>query len=133
MQTWMQLTDSIFQNKHKYKNFIDKDKEDSFYIINKKFSLGKLKIAQMFNHKSIDRASAMDLWFLVFKKTNITPGWYWAKKPINNQEKIKKISKGDKELLMSYEQLNENEFDFLYENYKDDVEYKIKLLKRFEK
>ena len=130
MQKWMEITDSIFQNKSKFKTFTDQDKIDNFYIINKKMSMGKLNVAQFFNNRFIGEANAIDLWFLLFRKTNRTPGWYWSKNPFTKDKKVKKIPKADIEMLMEYEQLTESEFDFLYEHYKDDVDYKIKLLKR---
>jgi len=127
---FIDIANAMFEEKHLYKNITDKDKEDSFYIINKKLSLGKLSMSQFFNHKFTDKASALDLYYLYFKQKS-TPAFWWAKNP-NKKEKVKKVPKADREMLMEYEQLTDSEFDFLYENYQDDVEYKIKLLKRLE-
>ena len=130
-QKWVQIVDTIFKKKAEYKKWSDIDKDDSFYIINKKFYLGKPEMAQFFNHKYIDKSSAMDLWFLRFGKTHSQPGWYWVKSK-NKKDSKKKVPKADKEMFMDYEQLTEKEFEFLYEHYKDDVDYKIKLLKRLD-
>jgi hypothetical protein len=138
MQKWMQIADSIFtKNREKYETFSDKDKEDVFYIINKKFYLGNPALSQFFNHKSIDKSTAIDLWFLYFEKNpkyknlKSAPGWYWSKST-NTKETVTKTKKTDKEMLMEYEGLSEEEFDFLYEHYKDDIDYKIKLLNRLD-
>jgi hypothetical protein len=137
-QKWMEIVDSIFKKqKERYNNFTDNDKKDSFYIINKKFYLGESKITYFFNDKNIDTISALDLWFLFFQKNpkykNIfsAPYWYWAKSP-NKKEKEIKAKKSDKEMFIDYEKLTEKEFDFLYKYYQDDVDYKIKLLKRLD-
>lgn len=127
---FMQMVDSIFQNKKNYHTATDEDKINTFFIVNKKFSLGKLEISQFFNHKCIDKASAMDLWFLLYRNVNKTPGWYWTKNPNKKEDKIKSISKTDKEILMEYYKLSEKDFEFLCEHYRDDVDYKIKILNR---
>lgn len=131
-QKFEEIVDSIFVNKNNYENFSDLDKQNSFYIINKKFYLGYPKISNFLNHKSIDKDSAIDLWNLYLKKINGIPGWYWSK---SNKDKSddKKIPKADKELIMEYENLSESEFEFLYKYYQDDIDYEIKLLKRLEK
>lgn len=127
---FIQIVDCIFKNKNNYSKITDEDKINSFYIINKKFSIGKPEIANFFNNKHIDKASALDMWFLVFKNTNKIPNWYWIKKTDKNKQKIKDISNQDKEMIMKYYDLNENDFEFLYKHYKEDVDNKIKILKR---
>jgi len=127
---FMQIVDSIFQNKRNYQTATDEDKINNFFIVNRKFSLGKHQISQFFNHKFIDKASAMDLWFLYFRQLNKTPGWYWTKNPNKKEDKIKGISKADKEMLMEYDGLSEKDFEFLCEHYRDDVDYRIKILNR---
>lgn len=127
---FMQIVDSIFQNKRNYQTATDEDKINNFFIVNRKFSLGKLQISQFFNHKFIDKASAMDLWFLYFRQLSKTPGWYWTKNPNKKEDKIKGISKADKEMLMEYDGLSEKDFEFLCEHYRDDVDYRIKILNR---
>ncbi len=136
---FIEISNIIFDNRTKYKNVSDNDKINSFYMINKKLSIGKIKekdlyiICQTLNNKYICRASALDIWFLFFKKINQkgTPYFWWAKNP-NPKTKEKKLPSADKILIMEYENLTEKEYDFLYEHYRDDIEYKIKLLKRLE-
>lgn len=130
-QTFELIVDSIFNDKSKYMSFTDEDKVNSFYMINKKFWLGKPKICNFFNDKHIDKASATDLWRIIFKNDKKIPYWYWAKSN-GKKEKVEKLPKSDKELIMEYEDLSEQEFDLLYKYYKDEMEYKIKLLKRLD-
>lgn len=134
---FIELVDIIFKNKGKYGTVSKEDKENNFYIINKKFSLGSdsqrgkyLKFSQFFNHKAIDKASALDLWFLFFKKTPSIPGWYWIKNT-NTKEKKNKIPNADRELLLKYNDITERDLDFMIEHYKDDVDMEIKKIKRF--
>ena len=134
---FIEITNTLFNNKSKYKNISDKDKEDAFYIINKKMYLGKKNnrtlstISNFFNKKNMDKASCLDLWFLYLQDIKNTPHWWFTKNPFT-KTKVKKVPKADKEMLMEYENITEKEYDFLYEHYKDDVEYKIKLLKRLD-
>ena len=135
---FIEISKIIFDNKGKYNTITDKDKENAFYMINKKLSLGKIKdtelykVSQFLNNKYIDRVSALDVWFIYLKGMNKTPGFWFAKNPFIKDVKEKKCPKADRDMLMEYENLTEKEFEFLYEHYKDDVEYKIKLLKRLE-
>jgi hypothetical protein len=144
---FIDISKIIFENKSKYNTITDKDKEDAYYMINKKLSLcvkdkkSLSVISNFFNHKSKDRdnnyklcrASALDLWFLYLKGVDRTPGVWYAKSPFTKTEKKEKsIPKADKEMIMEYENLSEKEFEFLSEHYRDELEYKIKILKRAE-
>lgn len=135
---FIELVDIIFKNKGKYRTVSKEDKENNFYIINKKFSLGSdsqrgkyLKFSQFFNHKAIDKDSALDLWFLFFRKTPSIPGWYWIKNTNTKEKKSSKISAADRELLLKHNDINERDLDFIIEHYKDDVDEEIKKIKRF--
>ena len=144
---FIEISKIIFENKSKYSIISDNDKENAYYMINKKLSLCKNKnnkslnsVSSFFNHKSkwnnvymIDRISAVDLWFLMLKNHTGTPYEWFSKSPFTKPEKKgKSIPKLDKEMIMEYENLSESEYDFLLENYRDELEYKIKLFKRVE-
>ena len=132
MADFIEIVDAIFVNKAKYKNISDEDKIAAFYMINKKFSMQYPKAAQEFNDYNIDRASIIDLWFLKFKNVNGIPYWYWRKSPFV-KDKNKKISGPDKKLLIEEFDLNENEFEFLSKNFEDEIDYELKILKRWAK
>ena len=118
---FVEISKIIFQNKSRYSTITDKDKEDAYYMINKKLSLcvkdkkSLSVISNFFNHKSkdrdnqykLDRASALDLWFLYLKDVEYTPGGWYAKSPFTKEKKEKSIPKADKEMIMEYENIIE--------------------------
>ena len=57
------VVDFIFKDKENYEKLSDKDKEDMFFIINRKFSRGLPQHSFFFNKKHIDKSSAMDMWY----------------------------------------------------------------------
>ena len=127
-----EISNIIFSNKRKYSEIADKDKETSFYIINKKLSLGSIKllnIANFFNNKFLSKILALDMWFLYFRNTKLLPGTFYQ--PLNKKKVKSLITPKDKELLLQYNELDKKSLDFLLENYLDDVNYEIKKLKRF--
>jgi len=128
---FIQAVDCIFKNKQNYKKLTDDDKIDNFFMINRKFAIKYYKVAEFFNNKYVDKASSLDLWFNYFQNNIGIPGWYWAKST-TIKEKDYKIPKADKELFMKNEKIDEKEFDFLITNFRDDVIYEIKKLKKFE-
>jgi len=131
---FMQTVDIIFgnrRNKSDWKKLTNEDKEANFFIINRKFAVKYLKQAQFFNNKSVDRVSAMDVWYLFFRNAKGTPWWYWAKSNAPKKAK-KKISGPDSQLLMERFDLNENDYDFLYDHHLEDLQYELKKIKRFE-
>jgi len=131
---FMQTVDIIFGNrrsKSDWKKLSDEDKETNFFIINRKFAVKYLKQAQYFNSRSIDKASALDMWYLFFRNTKGTPYWYWAKSNGSKKEKSK-ISGPDSVLLMERFELSDTDYDFLYKYHLEDLQYELKKLKRFE-
>ena len=125
-----EIVNCIFTNKEKYLEITDKDKEDSFYMINKKFSLKYPGTAQYLNNKHIEKATAVDIWFNKFKNVYEIPYWYWSKSPFK-KEKLKKLSGPDRKLLITDFELSEKDFDFILENFPDDVDFELKILKRW--
>lgn len=134
---FIEIADIIFNKKSKYNTISDKDKEDNFYIINKKLSIGSfndkklIKISQFFNHRYINKSGALDLWFLFFRNQYKTPVFWWIKNTNTKEKKSSKISATDRELLLKHNDINERDLDFIIEHYKDDVDEEIKKIKRF--
>ena len=122
------IADIFFNNKANWKNVSDQDKEENFYIINRKFAIKYPEHAQYFNIKGTDRATAMDLWFLLLKKVNGIPPWWWASsmKNIKKVEKEKSLSKPDIELIKKYTQLSESDILFLYKYYPEEIKNESK-------
>lgn len=126
---FIQIIDFIFKNKNDYKKIDDIDKEENFFIINRKFSLKYPLHANLFNNKFIDKASALDFWHVYFSKTKGIPGWYWSK---SKKEKEKKLFSGpERKLLMQYHEISEKDLDFLIKNNIDEVKEELKKIKRF--
>lgn len=131
---WMTVVDYIFKNKHMYKTLTDDDKIDSFYIINHKFGVKYPQISQFLNRRDMDKASAIDYWFLYLrtKETNVVPSWYWSKSP-NEKEKLEKLSNPDRILVQRYSDIdNVDDLDFLFKHFGEDIKDELKKSKRFE-
>jgi len=131
MVNFITVVDCIFVNKDKYLELTDEDKINSFFIINRKFSMKYPKIAQFLNNKSIDKASAVDQWFVLFKDQKGIPGWYWKTKSKKDTEKVKK-EKNYSKISDRYE-LKESEMKFLIKYFKPELDKELKQIELYEK
>lgn len=133
MYDFMHVVDFIFKKKEEYKKLSNEDKDDTFFIINRKFARGYPQNAQFFNNKSIDKSSAMDLWYHFFIKKRVQgiPSWYWFKQTTKKEKSI--ATKADVEFLMSYYDIKERDVHFLIKNYSEDVTEELKKYHKFEK
>ena len=134
MYDFTHIVDFIFKKKEEYKKLSNEDKEKFFFIINRKFARGYPQNAQFFNDKSIDKASAMDIWYHFFIKKRVQgiPSWYWT--PKKEKEKEKSVAtKSDIEFLMSFYDIKERDVYFLIKNYPDEVTEELKKYHKFEK
>jgi hypothetical protein len=124
------VVDYIFKNKNKYLELSDADKEIAFFMINRKFSAYYPSDAKKLNYKIVNRASAIDIWFKAFKKTNDIPFWYWTKV---EKKESKKISKSDIDIFLKYNKdINPRYLDFIINFYEEDMKTEIKKLKKYE-
>lgn len=123
------ITDAIFINRRSYKDLTDKDKTTFFFIFNrymaKKFPLQ----AQALNGKEIDKASAMDIWYLNFKNQLNIPGWFWGKK---KAEVKSDYDKKDITRFLIYNELRMEDFEMLNLMYPDELKEEVKRLKKLE-
>lgn len=127
---FIEIVDRIFINKDRYKEVSDEDKISSFFKINRKFGKQFPEIANKFNHKSVDKASAIDMWFEHFKNIYRIPQWYWDPK---GREKItKKSKKGNYDIIKERENLKDYEMEYLEKYYLDDLKKELKKLNKFE-
>jgi hypothetical protein len=127
---FIQIVDRIFKNKHLYHEISDEDKINSFFIINRKFGIQYPEIAKKFNHKNIDKASAIDMWFDFFKDTYGIPQWYWP--PKNRKEKVKEAKRGNYDLIKQREDLEDYDMKYLEKYFEDDLKNEMKKLNKFE-
>lgn len=127
------LANIIFKDKDKYNFVSDEEKENCFFVLNRKFAFKYSKQAQFFNNKNINKASAIDLWYQIFyKTTNGTPQWWWKTK---QQTKIKpksEFNNADLKLVKEHYNITDNDVNFLVKFYSDKLKEDIKRLKKFE-
>jgi hypothetical protein len=83
------IINTIFYNKKNWKNISNKDKEDLFFIVNRYMGKKYPKLAQTLNVKNIDKATAMDIWFIFFKNEYKVPDWFWKGKTKRTEPDIK--------------------------------------------
>jgi len=129
-----EISNTMFTKKNMYDTINNKDKENSFYIINKKLSLisdKHLKIAQFFNTKYVKKDLLLDMWNILLRNINYVPKYFYL--PLTKNKKKSIIPVKDKNLFLEYFPIKETELIFLLKYYKDDVDYEIKKLKRFNK
>ena len=127
------LANIIFKEKDKYKFVTDEEKENAFFILNRKFALKDIKKAQFFNSKNVDRASAIDIWFHIFYNVKGLPNWWWKTKQNTIKKEKPKFSKDDIKLLKDFYELTDRDIDFLIKYQEDDMKENIKKIKKFKK
>ena len=126
------LANIIFKDKDKYKFITDEEKEDSFFMLNRKFSYKYLRKTQFFNNKKINKSSSLDIWYQIFyKTTNGTPDWWWkTKQPSKNKIKSE-FNNNDLNLIIDYYEIKKSDIEFLIKYYSQDLKDDIKRLKKF--
>ena len=126
---FIEIVNRIFINKSKYHEITDDDKINSFFIINRKFGKSFPDFSKKFNHKNIDKASAIDLWFDKFKHINKIPTWYWDPK---DRIKPSKIKKNDYDDIKFREDLDDEEIIFLEKYFEEDLKKELRNIKKYE-
>lgn len=125
------VVDYIFQNKPKYHTINDYDKGVNFFMVNRKFAIKEIELSEDLNSKFIDNASALDYWFMNYRKVNKIPGWYWTRNPLEKKTDTKKknMNQQDSDILMKYYDLSDNDLNFLLKYYTDDIKKELKKIK----
>jgi hypothetical protein len=125
------LANTIFKDKNKYKFISDEEKETNFFVLNRKFAFKYLKQAQFFNVKSINKASALDLWYQIFYKTTKgTPTWWWKTKQATKPKS--EFNNVDLKLIKQYYNITNNDINFLIKFYSEKLKEDIKRIKKFD-
>lgn len=127
------IGDFIFKYKDEYKKLTNIDKENFFFIMNRKFARKYPKQAQFLNNKVMDKSSSMDIWFDFFIKNKIFdyPSWYWFK--LSKKKNKKEIKTEDEEIIKNFYNLTEDDIEFLLLHYPDELNEEIKKFKKFKK
>lgn len=74
------VVNAMFAKKQQWPSLTDADKEAAFFMVNRNMSKKYPAQAQFFNKKGINRAAAMDIWFLQMRNQLSVPYWFWAGK-----------------------------------------------------
>lgn len=127
---FIQIVDRIFKNKSGYIEISDEDKINNFFIINRKFGKEFPDISRKFNHKNIDKASAIDMWFDFFKNIYGIPSWYWD--PKDREKKIKSVTKTNYDIVKQREELEDFEIEYLEKYFEEDLKKEMKKINKFE-
>lgn len=96
----MELIDvfnSMFKDRSKWKNLTNEDKEKFFFIINRYMSKKFPEKSKLLNDKLINKVSAMDTWYLFTNDMNY-PKWFWSKSSKSNKK--------EKEVSISVDEIN---------------------------
>ncbi len=121
------ITNAMFYNRNEWVNITEKEKEDSFFIINRYLSKTypneciKLNNKGFYNYKSI----GMDLWFNFFKNKPY-PKDLWSKAKVDDSTIDKEFEKYKFRLIQYYNIDDKEIYDFYLKNQesvKEDIEY----------
>jgi hypothetical protein len=89
--------------------------------------------AKFFNHRSIDKASALDVWYKNFLKTDGVPSWYWSSIAKAEEKESKDFTKKEMLLFRKYnEHFTENDFNYIFKYMQEEVKYELAILKKYE-
>ena len=106
----------------------DDEKIKYFFVFNRYFSKKYTQKAQLLNLKSIDKATAMDLWFH-FMKTQPYPDWFWSKSPKQEKE----IPEKEYKQLLRHLSIKESDLDYLIDRFPEFIKEEQAYLKKLEK
>lgn len=127
------IGDFIFKQKERYKDLSDEDKEKFFFIMNRKFARRYPKHAQFFNNKTMDKSSALDVWyhFFIKQRTMDIPSWYWFK--LSNKKEKSILKKDEEEFFLEFYDLRREDLGFLIDFYPDELKEEVKKFRKFNK
>ncbi len=123
------VANAMFYKKNEWKNVPDSEKEACFFIFNRMFSKVYPEKSQLLNLKSIDKVSAMDLWFY-FMKNKPYPNWFWSK---SGKPESQDISEKDFKLLLFKLGVKDSDLIYLIEKHPDFIKEELKFYKSLEK
>ena len=126
MAELIDVANALFKDKKNWVNISEEDKNKYFFIFNRYFSKKYTTKAQLLNMKSVEKSTALDLWFYFFKDKSY-PQWFWSKSP---KSETGEIDQKDFLLLMYKLNLNKSEdLVYLIENYPDLIKEELKFYK----
>lgn len=107
----------------------DEEKILNFFIFNRYLSKTYPDKAQLLNLKTIDKLTAMELWFQ-FMKTQPYPDNFWSKSPKNENGGI---SDKERNTLKKHLRVDDFDLDYLIRRYPEIVKEELTHLVKIEK
>lgn len=121
---------AMIKNKEDWEYVTDEQKEKYFFIVNRNFSKKYPDLSQLFNLKSIDKVTAMNLWY-EFMIDKPYPGWFWSKADKNDNKS--EIGDKDYQSLLLTLQIKDIDLDYLIINNKDFIKEELDYIHKKEK
>ena len=115
----------MFVKKGSWNSISAEDKDSMFFIFNRYMSKKYPVQAQYFNDKSIDKAMAMDVWFMFLKSEVRVPHWFWKGPTKRKAPPIK-----DWKLVQDFYEFNLEDIYFMCEIFPTEFKEEIKRIKK---
>lgn len=120
------IFNAIFKNRKDWDFITDDQKEKYFFIINRNFSKKYPEKAQLFNLKSINKISSMNLWFNFFENKPY-PNWFWSK---GDKADKSEIPEKDYKALLKILQIKDIDLDYLIDKHPEFIKEELTWLKK---
>jgi hypothetical protein len=117
---------AMFYKKSDWVNVPDEEKESCFFIFNRYFAKKFPEKAQLLNLKSIDKITAMNLWYQFMLKQPY-PNWFWSK---SEKGEKSEISEKDYKLLLQKLKIKDIDLDYLIEHQIDFIKEELVYIKK---
>jgi hypothetical protein len=120
------ISNVIFRNRENWKFVTDEQKLKWFFIINRNLSKKFPEKAQLLNLKSIDKITAMNLWYQ-FMLNQPYPNWFWSK-----SDKVDKseISDKDYKIILQRLKIKDIDLDYLIKNHINFIKEELIYIKK---
>jgi hypothetical protein len=117
---------AMFYKKSDWVNVPDEEKEACFFIFNRYFAKKFPEKAQLLNLKSIDKITAMNLWYQFMLKQPY-PNWFWSK---SEKGEKPEISDKDYKLILQRLKIKDIDLDYLIEHHIDFIKEELVYIKK---
>jgi hypothetical protein len=125
-------TNIIFKKSDRklFKHLSDSQKSKYSFIINRYLSKEYPELSELLNDKNSEGCGVYDIWWNYFSDKNI-PRNFWSKSDKLDNKSESKISKPQRDWLMTINNLNkESDLDFLIKNHPDLIKDELKRWKK---
>jgi len=120
------ISNVIFRNRENWKFVTDEQKLKWFFIINRNLSKKFPEKAQLLNLKSIDKITAMNLWYQ-FMLNQPYPNWFWSKSDKGDKSEI---SEKDYKIILQRLKIKDIDLDYLIKNHINFIKEELIYIKK---